>query len=274
MQPLLYPTVYTTAWGICFSVHSPNGVWRYQLYDERDKSLRFTCVHNQAQFINADFGGLIGNERHMFMSDSSTHQSADVEEKGFIERYLERGFGSMTKNDFEVFIFSELLKDKFVNSSNYQISCTLRIPESKVKRLRYEANLKYAVDIETRSRDAFLKAIDRVKFRKDSKKVTFVIEDITARKYLENKLKEKGSFADFSFNSELIVVTVLDLVNLICECFGEEKKRDIKRRMKSDNQLTFQDVITPVVTKLLGEAGERAVSLGFDAIEDYIKNNS
>ena len=36
--------VYTTAWGICFLVHSPNGVWRYQLYDERDKSLRFSCI--------------------------------------------------------------------------------------------------------------------------------------------------------------------------------------------------------------------------------------
>ncbi len=35
--------VYTTAWGICFSVHSLNGVWRYQLYDELDKSLRFSC---------------------------------------------------------------------------------------------------------------------------------------------------------------------------------------------------------------------------------------
>ena len=36
--------VYTTAWGICFSVHSLNGVWRYQLYDELDKSLRFSCM--------------------------------------------------------------------------------------------------------------------------------------------------------------------------------------------------------------------------------------
>ena len=36
--------VYTTAWGICFSVHFCYGVWRYQLYNERDKSLRFSCI--------------------------------------------------------------------------------------------------------------------------------------------------------------------------------------------------------------------------------------
>ena len=62
VQPLLYPTVYTTAWGICFSVHFYDGVCRCQLYDERDKSLRFSCIYNQAQIINADFGRLIGKE--------------------------------------------------------------------------------------------------------------------------------------------------------------------------------------------------------------------
>ena len=43
-SPCCTSAVYTTAWGICFSVHSLNGVWRYQLYDELDKSLRFSCM--------------------------------------------------------------------------------------------------------------------------------------------------------------------------------------------------------------------------------------
>lgn len=192
----------------------------------------------------------------------------------YLKRYLKRGFGTMTKNDFEVFIFSELLNTKFADSSNYQISCELRIPESKVKRLRYEANLKYATDIETRSKQAFLTAIDKVKLRKDSNKITFVIEDITARKYLENKLKRNGLFADFSFNSELIVVTIPDFVELISDCFGEDKKREIKRRMRADNHVTFQEVITPIVSKLLDKAGCRVVSLGIGAIEDYILHNN
>ena len=37
-------TIYATAWGICFSVHSLDGVWRYQLINELDKSLRFSCI--------------------------------------------------------------------------------------------------------------------------------------------------------------------------------------------------------------------------------------
>ena len=47
--------------GYLFLSSFQHGVWRYQIYDERDKSLRFSCIYNQAQFINADFGRLIGN---------------------------------------------------------------------------------------------------------------------------------------------------------------------------------------------------------------------
>ena len=63
-----------------------------------------------------------------------------------IESYInKRGFGSMNKNDFEVYIFSWLVlnhKD-YQTASDNEISRMLKIPESKVKRLRYEAELKY-----------------------------------------------------------------------------------------------------------------------------------
>ena len=44
--------VYTTAWGICFSVHFCDGVWRCLIYDERDKSLRFSCTIQANIFID------------------------------------------------------------------------------------------------------------------------------------------------------------------------------------------------------------------------------
>ena len=48
----------------------------------------------------------------------------------FIQAYLNRGFGSMTKTDFEVMIFAELLQTSLLKKSNYEISIDLRIPES------------------------------------------------------------------------------------------------------------------------------------------------
>ena len=62
----------------------------------------------------------------------------------FLTTYLKKGFGSMTKNDLEVWVFNELLKDpEKTNYSDYDFSIELRIPQTKVKRLRYEAGLVY-----------------------------------------------------------------------------------------------------------------------------------
>ena len=68
----------------------------------------------------------------------------DNDLKKFIDRYIERGFGSMNKNDFEVEIFHYLLQTNYFESTkDYEISRQLRIPQSKVKRLKYESELKY-----------------------------------------------------------------------------------------------------------------------------------
>lgn len=60
-----------------------------------------------------------------------------------IDQYLARGFGTMNKNDFEVWIFHYLMQHRLQGKSNYDISVALKIPEQKVKRLRYESELKY-----------------------------------------------------------------------------------------------------------------------------------
>ena len=62
-------------------------------------------------------------------------ESKDLQE--FISKYLERGFGSMNKNDFEVWIFHYLMNHQLQGKTNYEVSLFLKIPETKVKRLRY-----------------------------------------------------------------------------------------------------------------------------------------
>ena len=49
----------------------------------------------------------------------------------------------MNKNDFEVAIFNYLItKDEnFIGKSSYELSIALKIPISKIKRLKYEAEL-------------------------------------------------------------------------------------------------------------------------------------
>ena len=89
-----------------------------------------------------------------------------------IQAYLNHGFGSMTKNDFEVWIFNYLLQNRPTNTSNFDFSVELRIPESKVKRLRYEASLKYGNPANTTQyNEAFQKLLTNVNLKKGSKDV-------------------------------------------------------------------------------------------------------
>ena len=61
----------------------------------------------------------------------------------FMEQYETRGFGSMTKNDFEVLVFNLLRKHgDLKGKTNFEISLELQIPETKVRRLAYESDLK------------------------------------------------------------------------------------------------------------------------------------
>ena len=85
--------------------------------------------------------------------------------KDVMESYLSRGFGSMNKNDFEVFIFHWLINNKTEckGKSDFVISQCLKIPESKVARLRYEAGLKYTDPNPDRYREELKMAFKKAK---------------------------------------------------------------------------------------------------------------
>ena len=83
-------------------------------------------------------------------SISSIFQGIEPEKKRvFAEKFFsvwcENGFGSFTKKDTELLIFSclENLLDSSRPTNNYEWSKVLKIPPAKVKSLRLEAYLKF-----------------------------------------------------------------------------------------------------------------------------------
>ena len=86
-----------------------------------------------------------------------------------ISKYIEKGFGSMNKNDFEVWIFHYLLEHELQGKKNYEISIGLKIPKSKVKRLRYEAELKYSNNTSVEKYNMVCEHLKQAHFKKDGK---------------------------------------------------------------------------------------------------------
>ena len=170
-----------------------------------------------------------------------------------IQAYLSHGFGSMTKNDFEVWIFNYLLQNRPPNTSNFDFSVELRIPESKVKRLRYEASLKYGNPANTTQyNEAFQNLLTYVNLKKGSKDVIqFAVEDMQLRKYLDSILKKKGRFADTSFNSEVVSITIDDLAILLDATSTEKQKKEVLGKAKEDGP--FIDIAKKALGKIVGK---------------------
>lgn len=124
-----------------------------------------------------------------------------------IKEYLNRGFGSMTKNDFEVWIFHQLLCGELKGKTNREISISLRIPDTKVKRLRYEADLKWgSPGDDSAYHDALVKVIEKAILVKNRTQILLVIEDTALLKYLDAKMKNANVAWDKSFNTENIYI--------------------------------------------------------------------
>lgn len=135
----------------------------------------------------------------------------------FLEHYLKNGIGSMSKSDTDSLVM--YLLDKYTHQgsvplqtfSNQTLSETLRTPLSKIKRLRYEAGLKYGGRAEDEAQRRFLVSLSKATMEINQKtgepaKITLIVEDILAKNWIQGHIKENGLVFDNSFNAEIIRV--------------------------------------------------------------------
>lgn len=189
-----------------------------------------------------------------------------------VRKYCEeRGFGSMNKNDFEVSIFSLLLTMlPYKGKSNYELSLLLRIPESKIKRLRYESALKAPTKSEKENKQAVKDLLTNASLRSKEKKVVFQVEDIMLKMYITSILKKEGRTIDTSFNPELVVIHAEDfqfLVKAVCskqeiDKLMTEAKKAIKN--EAQNDVTWSDIMGWVIQGAVSGIASGVVSAGID----------
>lgn len=181
--------------------------------------------------------------------------------KEAIDAYLKKGFGSMNKNDFEVWIFNQLLESDIKGKSNHEISRMLRIPESKVKRLMYEADLKYVdeVQLEAERIEALDNLLKNAKVKRNGMFIQFSVENPAMRKYLEHQLKKNNSFSDSSFNTEIVTVNLEDYEALLrmTDTDGKQIEKLLKeaRKLFNDNNLTLKEVRSKLIGGFLEGVG-------------------
>lgn len=180
----------------------------------------------------------------------------------FIQRYSQRGFGSMNKNEFEVMIFDLLRKyGNLKGLSHFKISTLLQIPESKVKRLIYEADLKYNQYDEDRIKEEFFKVIEKAKFKKGNEQICFIVENKYLRSAITSDLKDKGYVYDSSFNSEIMSLHIDAFAELLEMYLPKEKKKDILQRCIYDKGQDKNTRISTIIKEALLNYGKKTGSV-------------
>ena len=197
----------------------------------------------------------------------------------------------MNKNDYEVALFYLLLENHYAGKSDYEISISMRIPESKIKRLRYEVSLRYSMNSGTEQYKKELAALllNR-KYRIHNDRIQFAISDKMFRLYLSDALLKDGRFADTSFNVNIISMTADDLLFLISEINADSKalinkmKQDFKEKetelpksvieaLTDLSKEAIKTIVEKTVTKGVADKLDEFTYAIYSKVIEYTKNN-
>jgi hypothetical protein len=192
----------------------------------------------------------------------------------FLRHYLKNGIGAMSKSDIDALVMH--LLDKYTRSegialqaySNQMASETLRAPLSRIKRLRYEAGLKYGGRAEDEAKRRFVNCLSKAVLELDKDKICLIVEDTLSRHWIQGHIKESGLVFDGSFNSEIVRVSPDGFFKVLRELLDKgdverfEKKYVTMRRAKNRDDVTqgFKTLLTEFVKGAANGAGGLAVT--------------
>jgi hypothetical protein len=146
----------------------------------------------------------------------------------FLVNYLKFGLGSMPKSDIDALVMSLIDRFGYGGSSpmaalgNQAVSERLRTPVAKIKKLRYEAALKFGGEVEDQARGRLLAALANASIEPKDDKICLVIEDALAKNWLQGQLKVKQHIFDHPFNTEIVRVSSTGMFAVLESLFGSK----------------------------------------------------
>lgn len=179
----------------------------------------------------------------------------------FLTKCMSRGFGSMSKRDYDVALFDSLLsgefddKDKgicYKNKSDSELSRLLGMTLQKIRNLKIESSLRYhSFNDENTLNNICKETLEKTKYRVVTPKVFFVVEDPIIRSYLYETLRKNQSFFDTSFNQDIVSVDINDLIFLWDTFFDCDQKRKYLEMVPADlKEQSFAKSIFNAITNI------------------------
>ena len=200
-------------------------------------------------------------------------KTGSISIQGFIDK-----FGLLNKTDYEVLVFRELLKDN-PNTTNYEFSRQLKLPVSKIKRLREEVVLRYEERNEQFYQVQFVSLLKTKSDFNGKDEVRIQVEDADMRNYLLAILSEKNIISDTSFSRDILRIKKNDFFTLLTDVFEEDFKEDASKlgfstTSDKDNEwkkLLVDAIIEIVIKKITNsDSAVQLAKLGCNKLVDWI----
>lgn len=192
-------------------------------------------------------------------------------EKEFLDNYLNFGLGSMPKSDIDALVM-HLLDSYGLNGSgplaiygNQTVSERLKTPVNKIKKLRYDAALKFGGRIEDQAMGRLLAALSKASLEPDGAKICLIIEDSLAKNWLQGQLKINQHIFDYSFNTEIIKVSSSGLFEVLELVFDKDELKKFKDGYDAAKEKEDADARTQAfkeVAKKFAEGAAKAAGAG------------
>jgi len=197
-----------------------------------------------------------------------------------LEAYLSPAFGSMSKRDFEILLFTKLQElDLFEqNPDLYILVSELKVTRVKARNLLYESGLRQTsvADLDEELKNLIVSPI----FLQDNDKIGLEIQNPFVIDHLKAKLRKLKHITDGSFSPELVKLTPAAFIALFDSYISEKSKKDILKTfiemgLKKDTSFTglLKGVLKSLGKKIADEAGGKLVESVVDYLDPLLKGS-
>lgn len=190
------------------------------------------------------------------------------------ECYYFCNFGSMSKADLDLLMFSEYLdrilerSESNLNSySDYTLSKQLGITQSRISSLKEKKQLKYPYE-KFVWEESFLRVCDNARY--ENGRIKIHIPDRNLYLEIKNAVESMGGYVDVQLNSTLLQISPEYFVNLLMviqnESDRDKFRKNLRKKLKtkSDDVDFFDSKETATVLK------ENFMEFGVQAVFDIV----
>ena len=168
----------------------------------------------------------------MILSNLSENAKKRFEES----RLFTRQFGTFSKSDYEVLMFTIYLDSLEGEVRDYDISIDLGITESKVRSLRVRSQLLYPKKIYWQ--EELATAIKHGSYDPETKQITVTIEDPSVKNLLKSIIEKNFGTVGLSLNTKHLVLPIESYL-LLATCAEddcEDAVKSLNQKLKSHSK--------------------------------------